>query len=242
MNTLIVFAHPEPKSFNGALRDAATEALGRGGHAVRVADLYAQGFCSEAGRGDFASAKDPDYLAVMREQAHAWKTNGFAPDITRAIEDIRWAELVIVQCPMWWFGPPAIVKGWMDRVFVPGFTYGRGKWFESGGLAGKRALLSMTADGTNSSYAWRGRYGDLENLLWPVLLSLRFVGFDVMKPHFSPEVSKSDDQRKALIADYVRRLDALGGETPMFFHAEGDYDENDTLKPEVKARTVAQRD
>ncbi|MBM3542868.1 MAG: NAD(P)H-dependent oxidoreductase, partial [Alphaproteobacteria bacterium] len=58
MKTLIVFAHPEPKSFNGGLRDAAVAALAPKGE-VRVSDLYAQGFEAECGRGDFAAAKNP---------------------------------------------------------------------------------------------------------------------------------------------------------------------------------------
>ena len=241
MKTLIVFAHPEPKSFNGGLRDAAVAALAPKGE-VRVSDLYAQGFAAECGRGDFVAAKNPDYLDVIREQGHAFKSNGFAAEIQREIDHLLWADLVILQFPIWWFGPPAILKGWMDRVFVPGHTYGRGKWFETGGMAGKRAFVSATATASEASYGWRGRYGDLDNLLWPVLLSLRFVGFDVLKPHFSGEVHATEEHRKALIDAYAKRVAGIGAEAPMFFHPESDYAEGDVLKPGVKARTVAQRD
>lgn len=241
MKTLIVFAHPEPKSFNGGLRDAAVAALAPKGE-VRVSDLYAQGFEAECGRGDFTAAKNSDYLDVIREQGHAFKTDGFAPAIRREIDHLLWADVVILQFPVWWFGPPAILKGWMDRVFVPGHTYGRGKWFETGGMAGKRALLSVTATASEGSYTGRGRYGELEVMLWPLLLSLRFVGFDVLKPYFAGEVLKSEEHRKALIAAYGARLAGIGAETPMFFHPESDYAEGDVLKPGIKAGTVAQRD
>jgi NAD(P)H dehydrogenase (quinone) len=241
VKTLIVFAHPEPKSFNGGLRDAAVAVLSPLGE-VRVSDLYKQGFEAECGRHDFTGTKNPDYLDVIREQGHAFKTKGYAPAIQREIDNLLWADLVILQFPIWWFGPPAILKGWMDRVFVPGHTYGRGKWFETGGMAGKRALVSATATASAASYSWRGRYGDLDNLLWPVLLSLRFVGFDVLKPHLSGEAHSSEEHRKALIHAYAKRVAGIGAETPMFFHPESDFAEGDILKPGVKARTVAQRD
>ena len=50
---------------------------------------------------------------------------------------------------MWWFGPPAVVKGWIDRVFVPGLTYGRGAWFETGGMKGKRGKRMRRMAGMN---------------------------------------------------------------------------------------------
>ena len=230
MNTLIVLGHPEPKSFNGALRERAAATLGALGHAVRMSDLYARGFGARVTRGDFTAARDPDFFKVTREQAHAWKTNGFAPDIAREMDDLRWAELVILQFPMWWFGPPAVMKGWIDRVFVPGLTYGRGAWFETGGMKGKRALVSITIDTGAEAYGPYGRYGEIETVLWPVHLSLRFVGFDVLRPFFAAKVSESDETRKALLAAYDRRLRGLDAETPIAFRPSTDYGENDVLK------------
>lgn len=242
MNVLVVLGHPEPKSFNAALCETARKTLGALGHAVRVSDLYAQGFGAEVSRADFKAQRDPAMLNIIREQANAWKTDGFADDIKREIENLRWADFVIVQCPIWWFGLPAIVKGWMDRVFVPGFTYGRGKWYETGGLAGKRALMSVTVDAKAGAYSSRGRYGDLELMLWPVNTSLRFVGFDVLKPFLADQVSESPEARANGLAAFAARLKGIGGETPMFFHSLDEYDEADILKPGIKARTAGQRD
>lgn len=242
MNVLVVLGHPEPKSFNAALAEAARKAFETQGHAVHISDLYAQGFLAEISRADFKASRDPAMLNIIREQGHAWKTDGFADEIKREIENIRWADFVIVQCPIWWFGLPAIVKGWMDRVFVPGFTYGRGKWYETGGLAGKRAMMSISVDAKASAYTARGRYGDLDVMLWPIHTSLRFVGFDVLKPFLADQVSESAEARARSLLAFEARLRAIGNETPMFFHALDEYDENEMLKPGIKGRTAGQRD
>jgi NAD(P)H dehydrogenase (quinone) len=242
MNVLVVLGHPEPKSFNAALAVAAKKVYEAQGHAVRISDLYAQGFTPEITRADFKVPRDPDALRIIREQGNAWKTDGFADEIKREIDNIAWADLVIVQCPIWWFGLPAIVKGWMDRVFVPGFTYGRGKWYETGGLAGKRAMMSITFDAKEAAYTARGRYGDLDIMLWPIHTSLRFVGFDVLKPFVSDQVSESAEARVNSLAAFETRLKGLTGEMPLPFHTLDEFDENDMLKPGVKGRTAAQRD
>lgn len=242
MNVLIVLGHPEPKSFNAALCAVAKKAFEAQGHSVRVSDLYAQGFKAEITRADFKVQRDPTMLNIIREQGNAWKTDGFADEIKREIDNISWADFVIVQCPIWWFGLPAIVKGWMDRVFVPGFTYGRGKWYETGGLAGKRAMMSVSVDAKAAAYTARGRYGNLDVMLWPIHTSLRFVGFDVLKPFLAEQVSESVEGRTATLAAFEARLKTIGDETPMFFHALDEYDEADMLKPGVKGRTEAQRD
>ncbi|MGE0094931.1 MAG: NAD(P)H-dependent oxidoreductase [Alphaproteobacteria bacterium] len=242
MNVLVVLGHPEPKSFNAALAATAKRVFEAQGHAVRISDLYAQGFKSEVTREDFKTQRDPEMLNIIREQGNAWKTGGFADEIKREIDHIAWADLVIVQCPIWWFGLPAIVKGWMDRVFVPGFTYGRGKWYETGGLAGKRAMMSVTFDAKASAYTARGRYGDSDIMLWPIHTSLRFVGFDVLRPFIADQVSESAEARTKSLAAFEARLKAIGGETPMPFHTLDEFDENDMLKPGIKGRTAGQRD
>ncbi|MFO0996274.1 MAG: NAD(P)H-dependent oxidoreductase [Alphaproteobacteria bacterium] len=241
MNVLIVYAHPEPKSFNAALRDLAQSTLEAKGHRVRVSDLYGSAFEARVTRRDFLAAKDPAMLNIIGEQAHAWKTQGFAGDIKAEIDNLAWADFVILQFPIWWFGPPAVVKGWMDRVFVPGFTYGRGKWFETGGLAGKRAMLSVTVDASREAYSAQGRYGGLEVLLWPVNVSLRFVGFDVLRPFCAAKVSESEESRRRSLEAYAARLRGIDGEAPLAFHAASDFGEDDLLKPGIASMVPSMR-
>ncbi|WP_246014345.1 NAD(P)H-dependent oxidoreductase [Paenibacillus rhizophilus] len=124
MNVLIVYAHPEPESFNGALKDLAVAALTEEGHLVQVSDLYAMKFKAAADRDDFLMPVNPDFFKYQLEQGHASRTNTFSPDIKEEQEKLLWADFVIFQFPLWWYSVPAILKGWFDRVFASGFVYG----------------------------------------------------------------------------------------------------------------------
>lgn len=81
MNCLIVYAHPEPKSFNAALRDAACQELRRQGHSVEVSDLYAMNFKPVVDRTDFLTCHDASHFNVSLEQRKAHVSGGLAPDI-----------------------------------------------------------------------------------------------------------------------------------------------------------------
>jgi NAD(P)H dehydrogenase (quinone) len=105
---LLVYAHPVPESFNAAVRDRAVASLEAAGHEVRVADLNAEGF-------------DPVMRPDERRAYHDAGVNE-AP-ILAELERLRWAEGLIFVYPTWWYGPPAILKGWIDRVWVPHATF-----------------------------------------------------------------------------------------------------------------------
>jgi NAD(P)H dehydrogenase (quinone) len=82
MNVFIVYAHPEPKSFNGAMKDLAVETLRNLDHDVAVSDLYAMGFNPVVGAGDFLGERaDPGFLSIAREQTKACQTETLASDI-----------------------------------------------------------------------------------------------------------------------------------------------------------------
>ncbi len=92
------------------------------------------------------------------------------------------ADLVILQFPMWWHLPPAMLKGWFDRVLVYGEVYASRKRFENGRFKGKRAMLSLTVGTSLETYEYNGRSGDIDLLLWPVNFTLAYVGFTVLEP------------------------------------------------------------
>src|SRR5689334_11951689 len=114
MNILVVYAHPEPASFNRALLQAAVETLAGEGHEVVVSDLYAMGFNPVAGPGDFTERRFPDALQYDREQKHATERQLYTPDIQAEIDKLVRCDLLILQFPLWWFSTPAILKGWID--------------------------------------------------------------------------------------------------------------------------------
>ncbi|NND75145.1 MAG: flavodoxin family protein [Ilumatobacter sp.] len=103
---LVVYCHPCPDSFAGAVRDRAVATL-TGGAEVRVTDLYADGF-------------DPAFSAA-EHAAHLQA--GAAPDVARYADDLRWCDTLVLVYPTWWAGQPAMLKGWIDRVWVCGVAW-----------------------------------------------------------------------------------------------------------------------
>ena len=214
MNVLLVLAHPERRSFNGAMFDTAHAALQAAGHTVVTSDLYRMGFDPVSDRRNFTSAMDSGYLKLQAEEIWASETGGFAPDVEAEIAKIEAADLMIWQFPLWWFGLPAILKGWVDRVFAMGRVYGNGHIYDTGKFKGKRALLSLTTGGPEAAYLKDGFNGDLDAILKPMQRGmLNFTGFSVLQPQvvYGP-VRVDDAQRQAWLAQWAERLAAIGSE------------------------------
>ncbi|WP_144715507.1 NAD(P)H-dependent oxidoreductase [Aeromonas veronii] len=217
MKVLIVYAHPEPKSFSGALFCHAIRALEQAGHTVMTSDLYAMGFDPVSDRRNFTAASDPDFLKLQLEELAATEQGSFAPQLEQEMQKLEAADLLIFQFPLWWFGLPAILKGWVDRVFAMGRVYGQGHIYESGKFRGKRALLSLTTGGPAETYLPDGFNGDIDGVLRPIQRGiLQFVGFDVLRPHicYAP-VRVSQEEREAWLAQWAERLGQIEQESPI---------------------------
>jgi NAD(P)H dehydrogenase (quinone) len=242
MNVLIVFAHPEPRSFNGLMKDAAAETLAAAGHAVEVADLYAEGFDPVAGPHDVTSRANTDKFDLGHEQIHAAQNSLFAPDVRRGIDRLLAADLLILQFPLWWYSVPAILKGWIDRVFAYGAIYGPGRTWDNGLMRGKRAMLSFTTSAPAETFMPDGKNGDLERILWPLHAGVFGVcGYGVLAPFVAHAVAYvPEPARDAILDQYRARLRAIEDDAPLFFHALDDYGPDRRLKPGVAPRTPAQ--
>lgn len=244
MNIFIVYAHPEPRSFNGALKDKAVDVLSAAGHNVTVSDLYAMDFQPAIGPQDFKGTRaDPDFLSFPREQAHALETVSLSRDIVAEQEKLAAADLLILQFPVWWFGMPAIMKGWADRVFAKGFAYMPGRKYDTGMFKGKLAIVSATTGTSADTYAPDGIDGDIQSVLWPIHNGLlRYSGFDVLPPFvaYMPE-RVGEDGRSAQLDAYAERLLSIDSTPRLFFHPSEDYGPNERLKPGVLARSGVQR-
>jgi len=242
MRVLIVYAHPEPASFNGAMKDLAVATLAGAGHAVTVSDLYAQGFNPVAGSHDFTGRADPARLDVGTEQAHAARTAGFAPDVQAEIDKLLAAELLILQFPFWWYSVPAMLKGWIDRVFAYGVAYDFGRTWDQGVFRGRRAMLSFTTSAPPTSSLPDGRNGDLERTLWPLHAGvLALCGYDVLQPFVAHAVRWVDpDHRQVLLEAYRQRLLHIGDDQALVFHKLGDYGPDGRLKAGIEPRTPGQ--
>jgi len=144
VRALVVYCHPVPESFTAAVRDAALAGLAAGGHEVRLLDLYAEGF-------------DPVMGAGERRGYHTPGDN--ERPVAERLEEILWAEALVFVYPTWWYGLPAMLKGWLDRVWVPYVTF---TLPETGAIEGCmkniRRLVVITSCG--SPWIWITLMGD----------------------------------------------------------------------------------
>ena len=243
MNVLIIFAHPEPSSFSAALKNEAVATLTAAGHAVTVSDLYAMKWNPSLGSDEFAHDRaNPDFLDLSREQEHAHRHDSHAADVRAEQAKVAAADLVLFHFPVWWFGMPAILKGWVDRVFSRGFAYSAGRKYERGHFQDKRAMLCITTGTASTLYEPDGIDGDLLHVLWPIHNGmLAYTGFTVLPPFVAWMPGRVDAaERAAYLMAYRERLVALDTTEPLFFHPWDDYDESQRLKPGVVARSGVQ--
>ncbi|MEI8019256.1 MAG: NAD(P)H-dependent oxidoreductase [Schlesneria sp.] len=232
MNVLIVYAHEEPKSFNGAMRDTAVRVLQETGHNVEVSDLYAIRFNPVGGKHDFTTLTDPEFFKYGIEQTKASEAKTFAADVAAEQEKLLRADLLIFQFPLWWFGLPAIMKGWVDRVFAAGLTYGGGRWYSNGIFKGKRAMVSLTTGGGPTIYSPTGLNGEMDSLLFPIQHGMfYFLGFDVLPPFVAWSVARSSqEQREDYLREYAERLRNWRTSETIHFPTLQEYDETMQLK------------
>ena len=196
--SLVVLASPEPSSFATALADTAVDALAGAGWDVTLLDLYREGFDPVLSEADFTERMVAERLQPMDEQAHAAARDTFAPDLARHIELFESSDLLLLVSPMWWFSVPAMLKGWIDRVFANGVAYQYPEvpaW--SGFLSSKRAMLIMTSSYERSSFREDG-VGTLEHVLHPLLHgTLAYTGMRVLEPFIAYAADSVDDETRA---------------------------------------------
>lgn len=157
-NILIISAHPEPASLTQQFAQISIETLQKQGHKVMISDLYAMDWPAVFGEEDFPARTDPQQLSFITESRHAWATGQQRADVALEQQKLLLADAVIIHFPLWWYGMPAILKGWVDRVYAYGFAYGyqdMGNQFRYGDgiLKGKRAILSVMVGGPADDYA-----------------------------------------------------------------------------------------
>lgn len=214
MHTLIVYANPEPTSFTRALVDAAAAEILKTGNTVEISDLFAEGFDPVAGRHDFITVANPVRFHYQTEQGKAAINNGFVADLQREQDRLRRADLIIFAFPLWWGGPPAILKGWLERVLAYGFAYVDGARFDTGHFRRKRGLLCVVTGGTPERFSDTGVYGPIEKVLWPMQrLTLAYMGLQVSEPFVAYAASRvGEDEREAYLAAWSRRVAEMQGQ------------------------------
>lgn len=245
MNVLWIFAHPDQSSLNASLRDEGLAALAEAGHECRVSDLYAMGWKATLDRDDFADDREA-VMGIGRASGYAFERSTLRQDIVDEHQKLAWADAVVFQFPLWWYAPPAILKGWFDRVLVKGYAYGvtdpehpgRTLRYGEGVLSGKRALVLTTSGGPEATLGPRGINGRLDEVLFPLLHgTLWYTGMTVLPPVAIHHANRLDERQYATAARSVReQVLAIDSTAPIPYRTQngGDYDDDLVLKDSIE--------
>jgi putative NADPH-quinone reductase len=139
MRVLLVYSHPREDSLSAALRDATASSLRAAGHDVDLRDLYAERF-------------DPALSAEERGRYH--DVPGNLAGIESHVESLRRADALVLVYPTWWYGMPAMLKGWFDRVWAPGVAFRLGAGAIEPALTNIRRLAIVTTYGSPNWLLW----------------------------------------------------------------------------------------
>jgi len=191
MRVLVVYCHPVETSFHAALHGEVVRRLREAGHEVDDCDLYAEGF-------------DPVLSRAERLGYHEVPSN--REPLRAQVERLQWAEALVLCFPTWWYGMPAILKGWFDRVLAYGFAYADGKRYDSGYFRGRRGILCVTTGGTTERFSPGGVYGPISQVLYPVnRCMIEYLGLESLDPFVAYAAPRVDDAGRK---DYLRAWDA----------------------------------
>lgn len=232
---LLVYCHPEQRSLNGALREQALVTCAGLGWTVEESDLYRMRWKAAVDQSDFPAEDAAQPFRPGAASRRATADGTLTDDVVAEQQKIQRADAIVFQFPLWWFGPPALLKGWFDRVFSNGFAYGlsdpargRSLRYGEGKLRGKRAMLSVTAGGLEPYFSARGVNGMLEDLLFPLTHgTLFYAGLSVL-PSFAVhganrvEPAQFEAARNAFAARLTRLFDDAA--IPYRSQNGGDYD------------------
>lgn len=239
MKVLIVHAHPEPQSFTTSMLTRAVETLSGQGHEVSVSDLYAMNWNPVASAADFGARKNANYLTYALEQRENVAAGAIAPDIAAELDKLLACDLLIFSFPMFWCSVPAIMKGWIDRVFVSGRVYGGLRFYDRGGMRGKRALLAYTCGGRDFMFEEPGVHGAMDLMLRHMLRgTLAYAGFDVLPSFVGYHVPYIEQrERTALLERYSDYLTKLEQMEPLAFPSLDDFDGQ--MRPRIPDQKIA---
>ncbi|SJM67579.1 NAD(P)H-dependent oxidoreductase [Microbacterium sp. JB110] len=240
---LWISAHPESRSLNGSLRRDGIAHLRRQGSVVIESDLYAMGWdpvLRAADGGRDSCTGEP--FRVSADTRDAYRSGAQRPDVGAEQDKLRRADAVVVQFPLWWYGMPAILKGWFDRVFVSGFAFGtdhvtgRRLRFERGPFVGKRAFVVTTLGDRPRAIGPRGKSGELHELLFGLLHgTFAYTGMSVLPTWALPSADRLTDYAEVR-DDLHQRLDRLFTDEPIAYRPQfaGDYTEEWELASHVR--------
>lgn len=220
MNILSVYAHHEPASLTGALKNVTLSVLASQGHQILESDLYASGFAPKAEKFDFTTTSGAHFNYMLEQRNAAHQGMLFAPDIAEEIHKLLVSDVIIIHTPIWWFSVPAVLKGWFDRVLAMGVAWDGGKIYEHGMLKGKQVMLSAVAGGPQEYYQPEGKHkATMEQILHPIHHgTFAFCGMDVLEPFIVyNSLGLDETARNKVLKDYQFKMEHVI-DSPAFLH------------------------
>ena len=188
MKVLIVFTHPNPNSFNHALLEKTKVGLKQSGHEVRVKNLYQEKF-------------NPVLYSDDLSQLH---NDNIPTRIDAEQKQLLWADGLIFIYPLWWFTPPAMLKGWFDVVLSHGVAFEYSNKGVTGLLKHKKALVLITAGATED---WFQQNDALEISYRPITDgTLAFCGIENVSHEIYYDVVNISDEARADILNGAEKL------------------------------------
>ncbi|CCD22545.1 NAD(P)H-dependent oxidoreductase NDAI_0A03880 [Naumovozyma dairenensis CBS 421] len=225
---LIIFAHPDRRSLNGSLLDATVKRLESQGREVKVSDLYGMNWKSEITEDDFPETHEKGTrLKVVSESLNAFQHHKLTPDVVAEQEKLKWADLVIFQFPLWWFSLPAILKGWVERVFSAGLAYCLPERYGNGAFAGKKAMVMVSTGGSDTHYSATGVNGPIDDILFPIQHGMMFyTGMSVLPPFVTYAADfLADDKLDSVLEHLDNHFKDLDSLKPIAYRKQAeDYD------------------
>ena len=244
MKAHIVLAHPERRSFNGLLADTTMSTLTTAGWQVTLSDLYGLNFDPCESARHYTSRADSDRFHAQTEQRFNADRGTTPAAVKQEMDRVLACDLLVVHFPLWWFGMPAILKGWIDRVFVYGAMYRSAMRYDAGICAGKKMLACVTTGASQDSCSFNGREGDTRLHMWPLLFPFRYVGFDVLTPEIFHGIGgvafvEGDEDGTSGVGRFKQRwagqLLHLSDRATVPYNRDGDFDDSKRLKADAAA-------
>lgn len=239
--TLIVLAHPERNSFNGAWARSSRRAAEALGQKVLVSDLYSFDFDPVEGKRHYQALSSQTPFDPLKVQEEAVETENVPKEILSEVEKLQAANQIIFHFPIWWFAPPAVLKGWFDRVLLHGLVHSVGERFDKGKFNGKTALFCVTTGANELECGYDGKEGDVRMWLWPSAQTLRYLGFSIKEPevvhgihgyHTGNAKNALETRLSRVLHNQASVVENLRTRADWQFNSDNDFDEDGRLKPD----------
>lgn len=191
MKHLIVYTHPNPNSFNKAIVDAIEGASKSKGHETKICDLYGEDF----------------YPVLKPSDIEAFQSGNIPEDIKAEQDKIKWADMITFVYPIWWAGMPAMLKGYIDRVFSYGFAYQYTEEGPMGLLKGKKVMVFNTTGSPNEVYSATGMHDSIKQITDMGIF--KFCNIEVISHTFFGAVPQVDDETRK---GYLKKVENIVSE------------------------------